>query len=672
MLLGALSASAAVPHGIANVMGARSWEQIAEPPYGMYSFPMEDGTPVRIAGNVVPGNLGAVYVGDRYFVIEGIATSISSFITNYLYDTDTWQKITDFRGENITAFDMAWNEQTDIVYGYFHSFEDEHEYFGTIDINTGKTEEICQLPFIVRAMSFDSNGQLYAISSQGALYRIDTETGAYELVGETGCQSRWTTSGAIDGSTRSFYYITCNDNNSDIYKIDLDSAEATYMGELDDNMEIAGLYFPDPSALPSAPAKGEITASFIDGSLDGTLSIVLPQTTFDGSALNGELSYTVYQGNEIISSGKGNPGASFEIEVSEVEAGEYSFFLKVNNEVGDGPVAKIKVWIGPDVPAKPSYVNLKYEGEGKFIISWPEVTAQHGGWLDLSAVSYTVMRYGATDKKFENIDGSPFTDVVNMPYEDEYATYHYEVAVVYEGVTGSFASSEYYTIGSRTPPFEEGFNARWDLGKFTIFEGENSDNERWYFNSEDKAVSLTTYTAKGGDDYLVLPPVELMAGLEYPVSFDIKAKYSTDVERVEVLAGKLPTVEGLNEVIMEPTDVSSLEYINLKADFVPAESATYFIAIHAISIPFQGQITIDNIKIDAGVVGVKVQKISGSVIKAYKGMVEISTEEPVDFEIYTVSGAMVKKGEVSGTQTIELPSGIYLLRVGTQTSKLLL
>ena len=119
---------AEVPEGIANVFGAKSWESMQNPPYGMYTIPFSDNsTPALIGPDVVPANFGAVRVGERYFVIEGIATTQSSFITNYLYDINSWKKITDFRGENITAFDMAWDERTDVVYGYFHNFDNKTE-----------------------------------------------------------------------------------------------------------------------------------------------------------------------------------------------------------------------------------------------------------------------------------------------------------------------------------------------------------------------------------------------------------------------------------------------------------------------------------------------------------------------------------------------------------------
>ena len=150
------AALAATPVGIANVFGAKSWEQAKNPPYGMYSFALGKNAEVKnVTRNVVPANFGGVYADGRFFAIEGTATSASSFITNYIYDATTWEKITDFQGENITAFDMAWDQTTGNVYGYFHSFDTGEEFFGTINLNTGTTTRISQLPFVAYGMGAD-------------------------------------------------------------------------------------------------------------------------------------------------------------------------------------------------------------------------------------------------------------------------------------------------------------------------------------------------------------------------------------------------------------------------------------------------------------------------------------------------------------------------------------
>lgn len=644
----AFSASAAdAPRAFANVIGSSAWESLASPPYGIYSFSMGDTPDVKlVAEKVVPGNFGSVYVDGRYFVIEGIATSASSFITNYIYDASTWRKITDFRGENITAFDMAWDETTGNVYGYFHNFDSGNEFFGTIDINTGKTTQISTLPFVAYGLGVDVEGQLYAMAKNGDFYRLDKETGGSSLIASTGCESRWTTSGAVDSSTRSFYYATCGDNSTELYRVGLDDGKVTHQHTIPDNMEFVGMYFPEASALPDAPAQVEdVEMVFDKGSLAGELRFRLPTTLFSGEEARGKVTYTVTVDGEVAASGEGAYGETVTLPLTVEKAAMYEVRIVVRNESGSSPSSRMNRWIGPDTPAPVGKVDITYDGNGEFTLTWPEATSLHGGWMDPATVTYTVKRYGESDATFTGLVDNVLTDRVPLPAEDEYATYHYEVAVVSGSVTGSYTSSEYYTIGARKPPFEEAFNARWELGKFTIFEGARKDNERWSYDN--KAVSVATSTVTGADDYLLLPPILFEEGMIYTVEFDIKGKYSSDIERVEVLAGMAPTVEALATTVMPPAEFKTTDFMRMKTEFHPDRSGPWFIALHAISDPNKGSITVDNIKVDAGV----------------SGIILPGTEGPASSpRYYTLQGVEVKNPR----------SGIYIEVRGSKARKVLL
>ena len=601
---GSSAAIAASPVGIANVIGASSWESEQKPPYGMYSFAMGDSPEVRLVSDkVVPANFGGVYVDGRFFAIEGIATTSGSFITNYIYDAETWNKITDFRGENITAFDMVWDPVSDNVYGYFHNFDTNEEFFGTIDILTGKTSSIAKLPFTAYGLGCDVEGQLYAMSKTGDFYSVDKATGQSTKIASTPCSSAWTTSGAVDSSTRTFYYACCNDSETLLYGVSLDSGEAVRLQVIPDNMEMIGLYFEEPSALPKAPGRVEnVLYEFNGPALEGTVSFTIPEYLNDGTPGVGEVDYTVDFNGVRVASAKASYGALISIPVSVDTAGEYPVRISLRNDVGSAPVCRESEWIGQDTPAQLESVSLVYDGSGTFTLSWPEATSQHDGWFDNATVSYIVKRY-ASDKEdsvdFTGITENSFTDKVSLPSEDEYATYHYSVAAVFGSVVGSYKSSEYYTIGSMEPPFSEQFDARWDLGKFTIFEGENKDYNRWSYDN--KAVTLTTGGSSKADDYLLLPPLMLKHTNKYEISFDAKGKYASDVEKFEVLAGLAPTVGALDERVMETVEMKSNEYQKYTAEFIPAKDGAYFIGIHGVSDPYKGAITIDNIRVSAGV-----------------------------------------------------------------------
>ncbi len=667
-----LPATAAAPTGIANVFGATSWETMQNPPYGVYTFPFEAGsTPELIGPAVVPANFGAVRVGDRFFVIEGIATTQSSFITNYLYDINTWAKITDFRGENVTAFDMAWDERTDIVYGYFHNFDTGAEFFGTINIDTGKTAVISTLPYTVRALSFDNSNTLYAISDTGKLFTIDIADGQTTVIGETGCASKWTTSGAIDNGTDTFYFVACNDSESAAYSIDLATAQATRLFKVYDDMEIAGLFFKESTAKPDAPAAAAIDFLFNEDSLSGEIKFTMPNTTFGGATLSGSISYRAYFDGEELGSGTATPGEALTFPVSVTKAGEYKATLIASNTAGAAPTASVTKWVGADIPAAPSYVNLSYDNNGTFTLEWDEVGALHGGWFDPATLTYTVTRYGDTEKVFSGLTSTSFSDTVTLPYEDEYATYHYSVKALFGTVAGSSTSSEYYTIGSSTPPFAENFPNRWALGKFTIFQGENEDNERWSYDSN--AVTITTNTKTGGDDYLLLPPLELEYGMKYGIAFDVKGKYASDTETIEVLAGDAPAIDRLTATVMEPTDFSGTEYRTMTCDFEPATSGVYFIALHALSKPWSGAITVDNIKVLAGVpvnTGIDSTGEDALCVEISRGALSVNAPMgPVT--VYDLTGQKIAAAAGSSL-SINLGAGMYIIRAGEVSQKVII
>lgn len=647
------AALASAPVAIVNATGARSWESLANPPYGMYSMSMEAAPQVAlVAGNVVPANFGAVYAGDRYFVIEGVATSIGSFITNYVYDTTTWSKITDFRGENKTAFAMAWEEVSGTVYGYFHDFDTDEEFFGTIDIATGKTSRIATLPFVARAMAFDVDGTLYAVDQEGTLYRVMPNDGSSVAVGSTGCGSKWTTSGAIDSSTRTMYFVACNDNASQLYAINIDNASATLVGVVPDEMSVTGMYFPEASALPDAPGRPEgLKLQFDGGSLGGSVVFTLPTTLYGGGAPSGKATYTVTIDGAKFASGEADYGTTVTVPVTRAAAGECRVSVVLGNTAGSSPRASLSSWIGPDVPAAVGHVDLTYDGEGNFTLAWPAAKALHDGWFDESTVSYTVLRYSsaaADPVRFEGLTENTFNDKVSLPDEDEYCTYHYSVSALFGETVSSSTSSEYYTIGSKTPPFTLTFKNRWELGTCTIFEGSKKDYDRWMYSSQ--TATVNTNTSTGADDYLLLPPLMLEAGKEYSVSFDMKGKYSSDTERFEVLSGMAPAVDALSEVVMKPTEFKSTEFITYNAKFAPAVTGTYFIAFHAISDPNRGAITLDNVKVGAG-----------STISGIETVGSDETEISAEVEYYTLQGIRIAR-PVPGTICIE--------RRGTATRKI--
>ena len=152
----------------ANVTGAASWTDIEQSPYGVYELPLSGGNQLSMAThNVVPANFGAVYADGRYFVSNGFAYGEMVFVTNYLYDATSWQKISDFDGEHYNIADMAWDELTGRVFGYFTHLVSQDSFFGEINLNTGRITEISRPETALSALGCHADGTLYGISPSG-------------------------------------------------------------------------------------------------------------------------------------------------------------------------------------------------------------------------------------------------------------------------------------------------------------------------------------------------------------------------------------------------------------------------------------------------------------------------------------------------------------------------
>lgn len=642
----------------ANVTGAASWTDIEQSPYGVYELPLSGGNQLSMAThNVVPANFGAVYADGRYFVSNGFAYGEMVFVTNYLYDATSWQKISDFDGEHYNIADMAWDELTGRVFGYFTHLVSQDSFFGEINLNTGRITEISRPETALSALGCHADGTLYGISPSGMLYRIDKTSGVLSPIGDTGCKSTYATSGAVLSRENRFYYATCSDSETAFYSIDLATAAATKLYDMPDGEEIRGLYFTGPSAVDGAP--GEITdlaVSFTDDALAGTYSFTLPPVLFDGSAPTGEVAYQMFLDKAEVTSGTGAYGAAVSGPLSVAEAGSHTIEVVTRNDAGRGPVASLSAWIGDDVPSAVGNLTIEYEGDGRFRLEWEPSVALHGGYFVDPDVTYTVTRF-PDETVTSGITDTSFYDEVPLPAENEYAPYYYMVVANYHGVKSSSVFSKSYTVGSVSPPFRETFDNRWDLGKFTILDG-NSDWNRWNWVS--KSVALESGAA-AADDYLVLPPLLLDAAHRYSFSVDAKSKYASDTERFEVLIGEMPEVDSFTATVMEPVDVRSTEFTTYSSEFAVERDGTYFIAIHGISAPYQGVLTLDNIAvISTGLSSVDLPVTDHTDASAL----------PASYEIYDLRGMKVADGS-SPSLSPSLPAGLYLLRTPEGPRKLL-
>lgn len=201
-------------------------------------------------------------------------------------------------------------------------------------------------------------------------------------------------------------------------------------------------------------------------------------------------------------------------------------------------------------------------GSGKAFIEKIEV------WLDGGSSTTTALTPGAAYTYVDN--GEDLT----------VGTHVYQV-IPYNEVGMGVKSEEKSIFLSAALEVPHTFDFAQDLlDLFNVIDA-NADGSTWMW-SETNGAYYHYNGSNAGDDYLISLPFNLKAGKTYNVIVNAKGSASYP-ERLEVLAGKEPTVTGLNQTVLAPTDVNLGDYADYEGVFTPTEDGQYYFALHAVS-----------------------------------------------------------------------------------------
>ena len=128
--------------------------------------------------------------------------------------------------------------------------------------------------------------------------------------------------------------------------------------------------------------------------------------------------------------------------------------------------------------------------------------------------------------------------------------------------------------------FEDG---EWrDRNEYRVVDA-NNDNETWWLKDYNRIKQFCAkYTA---DDWVFLPGIRLEAGVPYLFSLMVRICESAYPGKIEVLVGKEPCVDAMNQVIKNPFKVSVVGGLQLCENrcFTVEESGVYYFGVHNIS-----------------------------------------------------------------------------------------
>ena len=388
----------------------------------------------------------------------------------------------------------------------------------------------------------------------------------------------------------------------------------SYMGDME---------FKDFSIEPVVPYPGAVTDMTItaapQGALEATLSWTWPSTSNLGAPLESITGAYIYRSDSKSYSGAidqylvatvegGTPGAAASyVDKSITEANRYFYRIVPFNAEGVSPVTSEifeSPWIGPDTEAQYAtnvVATVGADGKTVSVTFTPATVGSHGGYIDVSAVSYKIVRTAGKSGEVtleEAWQGE-------LPYVDSSITtmdtYTYAVYTVYNGKTSwtSAKSSAVVAGGAMSVPYTESFDSRDALLFFTIFKGPEGSRD-WQYSSS----ALNYWGGTTADAWAVTPRIALQAGKAYQLDFETWISNATNegnYKDLYVTIGRGATAEDQTTVLYFETIKSALKETKKVAISVEADG-DYLIGFHCYGQSNTQDIYVDNIKLEEMVI----------------------------------------------------------------------
>ena len=292
---------------------------------------------------------------------------------------------------------------------------------------------------------------------------------------------------------------------------------------------------------------------------------------------------------------------------------------KDNVLYGNGPKAYVNSFIGDDIPLKPTNVKATVDIKtGKVNLSWTAVTKGiNGGYV--GDMKYNVVRY--PDNK-AIATATAATSVSDMLPGGDLTGYYYTVQAISGQRKSESVKSNSISFGDvLEPPYYQNFENANSMNTLTVLD-ENNDGTTWQFLEDDgsnqSAVSIS-YAEVDHDDWLVLPALNLKAGVLYNLSYRVATQGTSYPEELEVKYGAEPTAAAMIHEVASKTEYTNQDYVTVKKEIVIDKDQVAYIGFHCTSnADWCYQLILNNIS------------VVGNSLKAPDAITEISTTAATD------------------------------------------
>lgn len=536
------------------------------------------------------------YTGVSFFNMTMPACfSQISFSQDSIHD----QMLVPYNMMDYLFYDMAYDNSGSALYAIANSRSDNTQWGkDLLKVNLtegddlGTYERVGQFSEDLCALAVDYAGNMYGVGSSGNFYLVDKDNAALTLIGSTGLDVvRDYQSMEFDHSSGILYW-TANTSSSEkaLYTVDLLSGKATKVGSFAQAGDfVNGLSIP---FIPEPTVPGHVTGfSFGSDGADLSLTWTCPILDFSGKDLSGTMQVDIYRdGVKIFTKTDLVPGTTLTEKLTDQPTGLHIYRIVASNASGSGPGMPYRVMVGNDVPAASSRFDFE-AFEDSVCLSWASVTdGKFGGVIDKASLKYRLTRY--PDSVVYEV-GSDTTWVDrSIPRLDNY--YYELMAYTSDGEGVPLRVGPVMAGSPYDGYFACGFNSARDFNAFTILDADG-DFRTWEYSEfmGQKGAFYRAGTATN-DDYLVLPPVRLQAGVTYSLRYDVGTPYYDFTEQVEIRVGSGPTADALSKVVATKKytlDPSSTDAVT----FSVTQSGVYYLAFRSTRDEYSSGLFLSNI-----------------------------------------------------------------------------
>lgn len=581
---------------IGGMIDSGSWDSSVKSA-GLYQLPAKDGDPFVFVRSDIYPNGGGVEADGNYYSCEVSESSDGVDIIIRAYDTETWRNTRSFSPSDYSfiATDVAHDPLTGEIYGCLWDTSGSGYMFGTIDYVNGVTRKICPLANMWNAVAIDADGTIYAIDQEmvengpvvecvkSSLYKVNRETGALTLIGDTGLKPYYASSAVIDHRTgRMFWSVTPKDDTqSALYEVNKTTGACTLVYSYPAAEQFMGMYVPAPLAEDDAPSvPTELIANFANGSNSGSIDFKVPALTYGGTEGSGDISYSIFTGSTRLAAGSTEWGKAESVPVFVAKGGEVEFTVVLTNAAGTSPKAKVKTFIGYDVPKAPE-VKASWS-EGVMNVSWtvPDGTV-NGGYINPSGIVYKVTRYPDNIVVAGASTATSFSE--NIAESTDVVSYYYTVEANNNGKVSEPGTSNRIVLGAAVAPYTLDFSTVETLDDVTIING-NPESKTWTLSGGTLLIREDRMHEK--DDWVITSPIRLTPGTVYAVTVEASSQGTRYPENIEVFFGDNNTAEAMTEEVVGNTVVSTASmsaWQNVQGFIAPESERTVFVGVHACS-----------------------------------------------------------------------------------------